>query len=341
MLEFMTIKNNNFSNKILTFVPHKFIQFVYDEVLIRTHNHVNFIDRIKSRILTKLFNFFTVHDPIIKTNIAGIILSLPFSHRLPFILKNHPYYSSNLGRIAKYAKGKYADLKGIDVGANIGDSIAIFRKEELFPILCIEGDDQFFSVLETNASSFTEVHIAKQFLGEETEKIHLINTKFGGTGNLQKDQNSTQTIEIQKLSDSIKQYPLFEKAKLLKIDTDGFDCKIIRGSLEFLDQARPIIFFEYDPFFLNKQEDDGLSIFTTLSKIGYEKLLIYDNFGYLLLSLSINNLDLLKEIHLYFSGRKSYFYCDICVFHTEDIDIFEVARESEIKFFTNELINHE
>lgn len=319
---------------------NKFAQFVYDQILGKTYDSTNLIERIKYRVLNKLFNFFRKDDPLITSDIGGVIFTLPFSHKLPFILKDNPYYSSNLARIAKYVKEKYTDLKLIDVGANIGDSVAILRKEEFFPILCIEGDDQFFSILEINASSFTELYIAKEFLGQETKQMYFVSTKLGGTGNLQEDQSSTQIVEIKKLSDLIKQYSVFENAKMLKIDTDGFDCKIIRGALSFLNQAKPVIFFEYDPFFLNKQEDDGFSIFAILGNIGYKKVLIYDNFGRLLLTSNIDNLDLMKEIHLYFLGRKSYLYCDICVFHSEDTDLFEVSRESEIKFFTNQLSNN-
>ncbi|MEH2455809.1 FkbM family methyltransferase [Nostoc sp.] len=322
------------------FSANKFAQFVYDQILLKTYDNTSLIERIKYRFLNKLFNFFRKNDPLITSDIGGFIFTLPFSHKLPFILKDNPYYSSNLARIAKHVKEKYADLKLIDVGANIGDSVAILRKEEFFPILCIEGDDQFYSILEINASSFTELYIAKEFLGQETKQMYFVSTKLGGTGNLQEDQSSTQIVEIKKLSDLIKQYSVFENAKMLKIDTDGFDCKIIRGALSFLNQAKPVIFFEYDPFFLNKQEDDGFSIFATLGNIGYKKILIYDNFGRLLITSNIDNLDLMKEIHLYFLGRKSYLYCDICVFHSEDSDLFEVTRESEIKFFTNELSNN-
>ena len=315
----------------------KLTQYVYDQVLENTSKPRNLIDRLRFKIFDKVFKIFLRYDPLVKSDIAGYSLTIPFSHRLPFILKKHRYYSSNLARISKYVKTKYSDLTMIDVGANIGDSVAIIRREEFFPILCIEGDHQFFSILEMNVSYFADVYTAKQYLGEKAKQIYIINNKLGGTGNLREDSTSTQIIEIEKLSDFIKQYPLFKNAKMLKIDTDGFDCKILRGSLEFIVQAKPIIFFEYDPFFLFQQKDEGLSIFSTLSSLEYKKLLIYDNFGRLLLSTDIENLDLLKDINLYFSGHMSNFYCDICVFHSEDVDLFKISQLSEYNFFTNEL----
>jgi hypothetical protein len=39
-------------------------------------------------------------------------------------------------------QAKYPNLTMIDVGANVGDSIAIVRVD--VPILCVEGEDHFF-----------------------------------------------------------------------------------------------------------------------------------------------------------------------------------------------------
>ena len=123
--------------------------------------------------------------------------------------------------------------------------------------------------------------------------------------------------------------------KFIKIDTDGFDCLILRGSLSILKIAKPIVFFEYDPFFLSKQNDDGISIFAALSSIGYKKALIYDNFGDYILSIELTNSYQVEDLHNYISGCGGSRYYDICVFHSEDDDLFEKIRTSEIQFFKN------
>jgi hypothetical protein len=97
---------------------------------------------IISKILLKF------DDPIIEQKIAGKKLKLPFSHRLPLYMWLFPQYATNLGRIARYTFEKYSDLTLIDVGANIGDSIAIVRENGHFPILSVEGDSSFFALLE-------------------------------------------------------------------------------------------------------------------------------------------------------------------------------------------------
>jgi hypothetical protein len=122
---------------------------------------------------------------------------------------------------------------------------------------------------------------------------------------------------------------------MIKIDTDGFDCKILRGAADFLKTAQPVVFFEYDPFLLAEQGDDGISIFNDFRQYNYKKMLIYDNVGDLMVTTDVDNSSLIQEIHLYFSGRWSHQYCDICVFHAEDSDLFETVRQQEIQFFEN------
>ena len=105
----------------------KLTQYIYNQVLENTYEPQNLIDRLKFKIFDKVFKIFVRYDPLVTSDIAGYSLTIPFSHRLPFILKKQPYYSSNLARISKYVKTKYSDLTMIDVGANIGDSVAIIK----------------------------------------------------------------------------------------------------------------------------------------------------------------------------------------------------------------------
>lgn len=306
-------------------------QTIYDITL--NHQTRSLSDRLKTRFVKGLFNKLKKQNPLIETFIGKFKILVPFSHQLPFILKRSPYYSTNLARIAKYVHEKYPDLKFIDIGANVGDSVALLRTEATFPILCIEGDDYFFSILKINASRFSDIYLSKNYVGESTAIVNAVSIELGGTAHLSSIETVGETINIKTISSVLDDNPLFRDAKMLKIDTDGFDNKIMRGSIDFLNIAKPIVFFEYDPFFLSQQNDDGLSIFSTLSSIGYNKALIYDNNGELLLSASLDNHTLLEDITHYYTGRKGLQYCDICVFHKDDIGLFEKIRKLEMLFF--------
>ncbi|OJW78852.1 FkbM family methyltransferase [Spirosoma sp. 48-14] len=307
------------------------VQFIYDLKLEQTNNSLS--TRVKNRLINMCFNKIKGSNPLIETYIGKYRLRLPFSHQLPFIIKLFPNYSTNLARIARKALEKYHDLKFIDIGANIGDTVALLRSEESFPILCIEGDDYFFSILEKNASNFSDVYLAKCYVGESTERINAVSVEIGGTARLVQDSSKDNIILIKDILSIVEDYPLFKSSKIIKIDTDGFDNKIIRGSADFIKLAKPIIFFEYDPYFLSKQNDDSISIFSNLLDMGYKNVLIYENDGDYVLSAELTNKSLLEDITHFYSGRLSKKYCDICAFHEEDNDLFLQIRSDEINFF--------
>jgi FkbM family methyltransferase len=306
-------------------------QLVYNLKL--NESRQSLFSKIKSRIIQLAFNYVKLSNPMIETKIGKFNLQLPFSHELPFILRRSPYYSTNLARIAKKTNEKYPNLRFIDIGANVGDSVALLRSEAIFPILCVEGDNYFFSILKENASRFTDVYLSKNYVGENNIELNAVSVEIGGTAHLKQNESGSNIISVKKLTSILSDIPLFQQAKMLKIDTDGFDNKIIRGSADFIFKAKPVIFFEYDPFFLAQQHDDGLSIFSTLSELGYSKLLIYENDGEFLLSADLNNNGLLEDINHFYTGRKGLRYCDICAFHREDEDLFAEIRQSEIYFF--------
>jgi FkbM family methyltransferase len=294
------------------------------------------LGRFSLSILRRVKDFLIIQgDPLITCSIHGYEIELPLSHKLPEILKQWPCYSSNLSRIANCVHTKYSDLTFIDIGANVGDSVAILRELSEFPILCIDGDVNFLEILKKNVKKFIDIEVAPFFIGDQEISANATSSSFGGTAHLTylEEDNNLAKIQIKTLDGILAQYKRFAQSKMIKIDTDGFDCKIIRGSLQFLQTAKPIVFFEYDPFFLKMQNDDGISVFSFLIENGYSGMIIYDNVGDLMLCLPEIQIERIEELHLYFSDRRSSQYYDICVFHSEDQDIFNAARASELKFF--------
>ena len=288
------------------------------------------VSKITYKFLKKAYEFIAAtKNPLVNFQCGERTLKLPFSHDLPFILNAYPRYASNLGRIAKYVQERYKDLTFIDIGANIGDSVFILKAKAEFPVLCIEGDDYFFNILQDNVSQFSNVFSEKAYVGQETQEMKKEALRENGTAYL---VSSTKNIPVKSLSSLLQEYPSFSLSKMLKIDTDGFDGFIIRGAIDFLKIAKPIIFFEYDPYLLSQQSDDGLSIFKSLREIGYRAIIIYDNFGEYMFSLNLEQTQILEEIHCYLLGRNNLFYADICAFHIEDFDLFEKIRALELDF---------
>jgi FkbM family methyltransferase len=292
--------------------------------------------RVKQRAFDRLSRLIQrVYDPLVEQQVGGSMLALPFSHRLPLYLAWHPRYSTNLGRIARSIQNKYPDLTLIDVGANVGDTIALVRHEVPIPILCIEGDERFYEILLTNAARFENVEVVRAFVSDETDVLSVRSVQQGGTAHLERSTRE-DAVPLTRLDELLKKHRRFWDSKLIKIDTDGYDARVLRGAERQLSAVRPVIFFEFDPHFLKLQDEPPLDIFSWLSALGYRDLIIYDNFGDLLLDTQSTNRTHLEEITLYFTGRNAQQYCDIAAFHEEDRDLFDDVLQSELRFFRRE-----
>ncbi len=254
-------------------------------------------------------------------------------HILEDYLGLYKYYSGNLPRIAKLMERKYSTYSIIDIGANIGDTIALLRSANVQQfIYALDGDPAYFGLLQTNLSLFQKVKAYLHLLGDESKSEFLTIETNDGTGKVIASNKTTSIIRLDDFIDSNK----IEDAKLIKIDTDGFDLKIIKGGLNYFLKAKPVLFFEYDAVFIEEQKDDGIDVFRQLQSIGYEQVLFYDNYGKLLVSTSVENTKLIKHLYDYMRKREGAFeYYDVCVFHSEDEELANTILTEEIKFFNS------
>lgn len=289
-------------------------QFIFDNLL-----HASTKNRsLKHKILILCRKFILLFGDVnVAFKYQQFTLKIPFSHDLPLNMKMFPTYNVNLGKVTKIVHQKYADLKVIDIGANIGDSIAIMQHEAVVPTLCIEGNPKFLKLLEQNIKQFKDIEIEASFVGEKSVKVNPQNNL--GTAFL---EESTDGIMVHTMQEVITKHPKFTTAKLLKIDTDGFDNIIIRASKELLLNAKPVIFFEYDPYYLAKQNEKGIDIFDLLEELNYASAMVFDNFGFYLTTVSLSNKNLLKDLHHYFN-RSGSMYMDLVLLHKTDDDLIK------------------
>lgn len=273
-------------------------------------------------------------NPVVQYKLCGSTLALPLSHQLPEIRQRYPFYSSNIARISYCVKSKYPALTFIDIGANVGDTVAIVREIAEFPILCIDGDPEFGALLEMNAQGWQAVTVERTFVNTESGISAGKIERKGGTAHLVLDEVVDATIQSKTLASILRRHPQFERSKLIKLDTDGMDCKILIGAKDLLKVMKPVLFFEYDPYYSEKFGQDSFEVFEILRELGYSKLMIFENTGHYLISIDLSSEILLQDIHHFFSGWHGQRYCDICAFHLEDEDIWSAARSMEMKSAT-------
>ncbi|MEJ6981165.1 FkbM family methyltransferase [Pedobacter sp. P351] len=275
------------------------------------------------------------HNTSVKINIDNYTLIAPATHKIEFYLNKFKHYSRNLGRIAKYIEAKYTTYSILDIGANIGDSVALLRSAGVLQTVhAVEGEPSYYEILEQNITQFSDCVAYNCFLGEHTQQEQLNISADEGTATLRTD--SKKLIDVEKLDDFIQHHSL-TNVKLLKIDTDGFDLKILRGSFSYLRQLKPVLFFEYDASYIEEQGDDAIKIFDDLAKLGYKKILYYDNFGKFLLSITTKDTLTINQLYDYLpKGESAFFYYDLCIFHEDDDNLADEVIQKEMTFFTAE-----
>jgi FkbM family methyltransferase len=316
----------------MPFMIQSMAQFVLDKTL--STRGISIGAKLARRALLVARKGLQRYDPLVTYRLGGFELRIPFSHSLPYHQVGLPDYSMNIGRIVEGVKARYTDLRVIDIGANIGDTAAIVRGHGHCPILCIEGDEQFFSLLEHNLDVLgDDVQVAKCFVGQGDFVAGSV-LKEGGTARL--EVGTKGTVQTQRLTEILAAHPEFRTSKILKVDTDGFDVQILRSSYDWISMARPVVFFEYDPFLLSRNgTSDPVHLFQELFSIGYRSAIIYDNTGEYLLTLPLDNQRLVNDVHTRFTGWEGSRYADVCAFHAEDDDLCTEIGRTERAHFLN------
>ena len=226
-------------------------------------------------------------DPLVRWPVAGIELLLPLSHELPFYRHDHPLYDRAVGRIAAEAGGPV-----VDIGANVGDTAAEIRSRSGVPILCVEGDDRFFALLQRNAPALAPVELEHSFV--DAPALARVE-RSAGTARV---VEGGRPVRAKSLAHILEAHEAFAEPALVKIDTDGYDVPIVLANLELLERTKPVLFFEYDPHLGATPR-----VFEELRAIGYRRLDVYENTGE-----HVRSVDLPGDMHD--GGAR---YADVCV----------------------------
>ena len=264
-------------------------------------------------------------DSVVNYSLGKTPLRVPFSHELPFYRRMLPEYSDNLRRITVHVQGKYSNLCVIDIGANVGDSIALIRQSSNAPVLAIEGDGLFFSLLAENKAELHDVELFHGFVGAQGDEASYLERKRGNARLAR--ANSHDPILLHSLSEILKSHPRFAKAKLLKIDAEGFDARILSTETNWLRIARPIVFFEYCPAMAGALGFATFSVFEKLQTAGYCAVFVYRNSGTWQAYVRIDDSDSLRRLDA--ELRQNGGFCDVVAFHEEDIDLANGAYAEE------------
>lgn len=246
----------------------------------------------------------------------------------------YPDLNAQFGRLAKTISATYSAMTLVDVGANVGDTIAVVKSETDIPIIGIEGDDVTYAYLEKNSTQFSNVSIIKTFLGEKAEILNVNVDKGGWNATLIPDEKGGNQVKFKTLDTVIEEGGFNNRTiKLLKVDVEGFDTIVLRGATALIQKHKPVVFLEYNRQNMISIREEGLPTLLSFAAAGYNRIAFFDHKGTLMLASSIQNAELVTYLHDYASSPKNLIgYYDICLFHQEDDQLAETFLNQEKKF---------
>lgn len=281
-------------------------------------------------------------DPIVICKIGKRELLINASHKLPNKLRRLPYYDTALPRIASFLHQKRGKLIMIDVGANIGDTVSLITDEVDGSFLCIEPSEKYFQLLKLNTQNIKNVVCEQVAVSDlnDYEVAEKTLTEIKGTAYLGEKKSSlpdviqSKTITtVTTIDELIVKHPEFSQTNLLKIDTDGYDIKVLKSAASLLTKNQPVLFVEFSPWHLiNIGGGNPLSLFEQVKSKGYSSALFYDNHGYPFTNISLHQSDVIKQLTLY-AKRKPNFYFDILMFPDSRKGEFDEFYWQEIRNF--------
>lgn len=212
----------------------------------------------------------------------------------------------------------------IDIGANVGDTAALMARSPEIAILCIEGNEEFLPLLRANLASVSLIsEVEPSYVGVDDANVSGRMLTYEGTAKLVEGDG---VVRVKSLSQILESHPRFKNARLLKVDTDGFDAKIILAASDVIAASKPIAYIEYSPSESPAAEAECRAMIERLKSIGYAYFHVFDNFGNHMLRVPAEQSDHLHALNAYVrSSRKdlrpSLFYYDICAIAANDADI--------------------
>ncbi len=266
--------------------------------------------------------------------VGSCTLLLPRDHALPELRRHWPLYDEPLRHVADALRQVHGPFRAIDIGANVGDSAAILNAGGPTPVLCIEGDPAYHPFLDANANALGKhVVLEKCFVGLSDEDRVASDdiVRRSGTTAVRRATTATEGagLGVARLESILSRHPDFHEAKLVKIDTDGWDFDILLAHRDVLAGRKPVLFFEY---LLGQDKrsshEQSLRCIDTLLELGYERFLIFDHYGHYLLSTSERST--FEELNLYLLSNAAYgtavHYLDVCALAEADLEVGRLVR---------------
>ena len=259
-------------------------------------------------------------DRVVRREVQGVQIVLPWAHRLPDYAESSPEYGQNLPRLAAaLAAADGRPVNVVDVGANIGDSALQILAATDGRVLCVEGDRFYLDFLHLNVDKDSRISVEESLLQNDTDglSVSMAPVRVGGTTRFEPGESSL-TAPAVSMTELRRRHPDFDELRLIKSDTDGYDVELIPGLARTWADSTPVLFFEYDHVLSRLSGNDPLLVWKELSTLGYRHVGVWDNGGVPLGCFPIDEVPALAAVLDEPAGRRAHVYWDVAVIHKGD-----------------------
>jgi len=259
-------------------------------------------------------------DEDVATTLHGHNAIINFANPYPFHTAELPNYNApQVEIIALTARALGRRVHVVDVGAAIGDTALLLLErcsQYIASLDCIEGEDRFCRTLERNL----ELTIATVHWAVCSDKIEavgsLVRSQHEGTASAHGPAQVGATTLDCLLTGAAPD--------VIKVDTDGFDGKVLGGATSLLSASLPSVLFEWHPRICRVTGTDDGQAFSVLRGAGYTRFIFFTKFGDFS-HFGDEHLDQLRELCLSTTTLADWHY-DVVALHSESpVDEVELA----------------
>lgn len=238
----------------------------YCDYILLVKIDISFIDKIIFLLNKYIFLFFSVFGIKIPTRILGRRYYSDDSYGLlgfQVMLKDFYEY---------YFIPSLKDPVIFDVGGHIGNftlAANVFYKKS--KIYLFEPIKKTYNLAAVNLKEESNVQIYNIAIGDSDgkkkmyfDKNELSISSFNADSIINQDRMESQEVVTIKLSTFIREHNI-EKIDLLKIDVEGFELEVLRGSLDIMDRVHNIIIEVH----VNKEGKRLNELFLILTNYGF------------------------------------------------------------------------
>lgn len=260
--------------------------------------------------------------------VHGRKMELPLSHSLPLYLKQFPLYDALPRRMSEYIHRRQTTLACVDVGANIGDTVAAFLGNRSDRFLAIEPHPKFASYCARNWAWNANVVVIRDLCSNRNDESTVVITEEKGTASI---VEGAANVEMRRrtLDSIVSEVWPADHIDIVKIDTDGHDFAVLQGAVSTISNNMPMVLFECDAFSDPEYVSKCLDALQSFRQLGYKSCLLYDNYGYLMARVNLDETAAIRQF-LFYQLTSPFYYFDILVMKEDDMNGF--YRE-EVEFF--------